>query len=89
MFPWNVLERLLARIEAVHPSTLPADGRSIQESVECLADSDHVWVCPFATPRNEVLQRPVESALAAAIGVMHQSSATHRPAIIQGLLQGI
>ena len=36
-----------------------------------------------------MLRRPVESALAAAIGMMHETSAMNGPPIVQGLLQRI
>jgi hypothetical protein len=45
--------------------------------------------CPSQPPELEVLRRPVESALAAAIGVVDEATATRRPPRMECLLQRI
>ena len=44
---------------------------------------------PIATSNSRVLRRPFESALDAAIAVVHETAALDRPSIMQGLLQRI
>jgi hypothetical protein len=42
----------------------------------------------IATPV-KVLRRPLESALAAPVAVMHEPAAMHGPSVMQGLFQRI
>jgi len=79
--------RAIAAQNRCRCSRRPIGGRPGDPITGRPARSQACTFLPIATPPNRALRQPLESALAALIGVPDQSG--HRPATLQGHLQGV